>query len=165
MFPWFSRLSYWLLVRNLRLSWDRGGSLITLKSNVQCDFDTAHFRVLIEKLNWLQESDESESWLFLSLTFHDPAPPLMLPPPASQWSRCSVSGCQARRQACRDRGSDQCLLTSQSPLVKVWLTQANIGSDRLQNTIITYLSTINPQHREPQWNSSGRSVTSDSWLF
>ena len=167
MFPWFSRLSYWLLVRNLRLSWDRGGSLITLKSNVQCDFDTAHSRVLIEKLNWLQESDEPSTFLIIFIT-HLPWPSPSPDAPSSgvtMITMFSVSGCQARRQACRDRGSDQCLLTSQSPLVKVWLTQANIGSDRLQNTIITYLSTINPQHREPQWNSSGRSVTSDSWLF
>ncbi len=73
MFPWFSRLSYWLLVRNLRLSWDRGGSLITLKSNVQCDFDTAHSRVLIEKLNWLQESDELTTFLIIFIT-HLPWP-------------------------------------------------------------------------------------------
>ena len=162
MFPWFSRLSYWLLVRNLRLSWDRGGSLITLKSNVQCDFDTAHFRVLIEKLNWLQESDEPTTFLIIS---HSPS--MTQPRP---W--CSLlrrhndhdiwEAPDARRQACRDRGSDQCLLTSQSPIVKVWLTQANIGSDRLQNTIITYLSTINPQHRTTK--SSGRSVTSQ-WLL
>ena len=76
MFPWFSRLSYWLLVRNLRLSWDRGGSLITLKSNVQCDFDTAHSRVLIEKLNWLQESDELTTFLIIS---HSPSMTQPLP--------------------------------------------------------------------------------------
>ena len=87
MFPWFSRLSYWLLVRNLRLSWDRGGSLITLKTNVQCDFDTTQSRVLNEKLNWLRDLD------YFWLTFHDPAPPLWHLPQAS---RCWEDlGCQA----------------------------------------------------------------------
>lgn len=96
MFPWFSRLSYWLLVRNLRLSWDRGGSLITLKTNVQCDFDTTHSRVLNEKLDWLQEWDETPLVDCFQLTFHDPAPPLWHLPPAS---RChdvwEDLGCQA----------------------------------------------------------------------
>ena len=122
----------------------------------------------LQSFNWKVKLTSGIRWAhhfldYFSLTFHDPAPPLMLPPPASQWSRClRDSGCQARRQACRDRGCDQCLLNSQSPIVKVWLTQANIGSDRLQNTIITYLSTINPQHRTTK--SSGRSVTSQ-WLL
>ena len=108
------------------------------------------------ELNWLRESDEAT---FL-ITSNSPSMTQPLPVDLLCQRHNDHGAWEAPKcQACRD--GDQCLLTSQSPIVKVWLTQANIGSDRLQNTIITYLSTINPQHGELNRNNCCRSVALD----
>ena len=161
MFPWFSRLSYWLLVRNLRLSWDRRHEGRGEFDHIENQCPIWLWRGGLSSFNWKVKLTSGIRWgHFLDnfqLTFHDPAPPRWSPLPASQWSRClrgsQMSGVSWRWSMSADFSVSDSQSMTHSGQHRLWPTAEHDYYN---------LSTINPQHGELHRNNCCRSVALDN---